>query len=108
MAFCCGCFEESLVWEKLSRGVSKPGGSHFFGNGPDCVADPFFRPSTVLVGAFDRPRKRKRTNRENPREKKRGKSPKIKRSPGGLHDGFWLGGSGEHPALLLLVLQNTA
>ena len=31
-----------LFWEKLNRGVSKPGGFPlFFGKGPDCVADPF-------------------------------------------------------------------
>ena len=35
------------IWEKLNRGVSKPGGFQtggfptFFGKGPDCVADPF-------------------------------------------------------------------
>ena len=33
---------EVLCWEKLNRGVSKPGGfPTFFGKGPDCVADPF-------------------------------------------------------------------
>ena len=46
----------------------------FFGKGPDCVADAF---GTVLVGALNRPRKRKRTNRENPRTipEKNGKIP---------------------------------
>ena len=28
-------------WEKVNRKVSKPGVSHFFNEGPDCVADPF-------------------------------------------------------------------
>ena len=36
----------------------------FFGKGPDCVADPF---GTAARGAVNRLRKRKRTNRENPR-----------------------------------------
>ena len=49
---------------------AKPGGFQtrvfptFFGKGPDCVADPS---GLFLVGALDRPRKRKGTNRENPR-----------------------------------------
>ena len=30
-----------LSLRKLNRGVSKPGGSHSFGKGSDCVADPF-------------------------------------------------------------------
>ena len=36
-----------MIWEKLNRGVSKPGGFQtggfptFFGKGSDCVADPF-------------------------------------------------------------------
>ena len=51
------------------------GVSHFFGKGPDCVADPF---GIVPVGDVNGPRKRKtnrenaRTNRENP-----GKSGKF-------------------------------
>ena len=50
---------------------AKPGGFQtrgfptFFGKGPDCGADP--RKGLFLVGALNRPRKRKRTNRENPR-----------------------------------------
>ena len=46
-------------------GEPKPGGFPFFsGRGPDCVADPS---GLFLVGAINRPRKRKRTNRQNPR-----------------------------------------
>ena len=33
--------QRHFIWEKLDRGVSKPGFPTFFGKGPDCVADPF-------------------------------------------------------------------
>ena len=52
-------------WEKLSRGVSKPGGSHFFSGKVQIVLRTLS--GLFLVGAVNRPRKRKRTNRENPR-----------------------------------------
>ena len=34
--------------------------TYFFGNGPDCVADPFG--NVLLAGSLNGPRKRKRTN----------------------------------------------
>ena len=56
---------KSANWEKLNRGVSKPG----------CFAPFLVKVQIVsrtlsglfLVGALNRPRKRNRTNRENPR-----------------------------------------
>ena len=70
-----------LSWEKLNRGVSKPGGFPLF-SGRSRLCRGLF-----LVGAV-RPRKRKRTNRENPRTipeqirkipKKSGKDKKDKK-----------------------------
>ena len=49
-------------WEKLNRGVSKPGGFPLFSGKVQIVSRTLF-----LVGALNRPRKRKGTNRENPR-----------------------------------------
>ena len=66
---------------KLNRGVSKPGGFPLFLGTVLIVS----RTLPALVGAFDRPRKGTRTNRENPRTipgqigkipKKSGKSQK--------------------------------
>ena len=35
-------FVRKMFWEKVNRGVSQTGGCPaFFGEGPDCVADPF-------------------------------------------------------------------
>ena len=75
-------FGGALDWEKLNRGVS-----HFFGKGPDCVADPF---GTVprwccLAANIGRERGKgqksgkssesPRANRENPEKNRKG--PKI-------------------------------
>ena len=67
----------SASWEKVNRGISKPGGFLLFsGKDPDCVADPFGtvpRRCFIAQKDIDRPRKRKRTNREIP-----GKIGKLK------------------------------
>ena len=52
-------------WEKLNRGVSKPGCFPLF-SGKVQIASRTLS-GLFLVGALNRPRKRKRTNRENPR-----------------------------------------
>ena len=52
-------------WEKLNRGVSKPGGFPLFWGKVQIVSQTLS--GLFLVGALDRPRKRKRTDRENPR-----------------------------------------
>ena len=54
-----------LIWEKLNRGVSKPGGFPLF-SGKVQIASRTLS-GLFLVGALNRPRQRKRTNRENPR-----------------------------------------
>ena len=55
----------NLVWEKLNRGVSKPGGFPLISGKVQIVSRTLS--GLFLVGALHRPRKRKRTNRENPR-----------------------------------------
>ena len=57
-----GC---KLYWEKLNRGCSKPGGFPLFSGKVRIVSRTLL--GLFLVGAVHRPRKRKRTNRENPR-----------------------------------------
>ena len=52
-------------WEKLNRGVSKPGGFPLFSGKVQIVSRTLS--GLFLVGALKRPRKRKKTNRENPR-----------------------------------------
>ena len=52
-------------WEKLNRGVSKPGCFPLFLGKVQIVSRTLS--GLFLVGALNRPRKRKRTNRENPR-----------------------------------------
>ena len=52
------------IWEKLNRGVSKPGASPLFSGNVQIVSRTLS--GLFLVGALNRPRKRKRTNRENP------------------------------------------
>ena len=52
-------------WEKLNRGVSKPGCFPLFSGQVQIVSRTLS--GLFLVGALNRPRKRKRTNRENPR-----------------------------------------
>ena len=52
-------------WEKLSQGVSRPGGVPLFSGKVQIVSRTLS--GLFLVGAVNRPRKRKRTNRENPR-----------------------------------------
>ena len=54
-----------VYWEKLNRGVSKPGGFPLFSGKVQIVS--WTLSGLFLVGALNRPRKRKRTNRENPR-----------------------------------------
>ena len=80
-------------------GEGKPGGfqtgrfSTFFGKGLDCVADPGFRDySSLVLLAINRPRKRERTNRENPGTNREGpnKDNKNQRFRKGLTDrGGW-------------------
>ena len=55
----------SYCWEKLNRGGSKPGGFPLFSGKVLIVLRTFSE--LFRVGAVNRPRKRKRTNRENPR-----------------------------------------
>ena len=52
-------------WEKLNRGVSKPGCFPLFSGKVQIVSRTLS--GLFLVGALKRPRKRKVTNRENPR-----------------------------------------
>ena len=52
-------------WEKLSRGVSKPGCFPLFSGKVQIMSRTLS--GLFLVGALNRPRKRKGTNRENPR-----------------------------------------
>ena len=54
-----------LSWVKLNRGVSKPGGFPLFSGKVQIVSRTLS--GLFLVGAVNRPRKRKRTNRENAR-----------------------------------------
>ena len=72
---------QDSYWEKLNRGVSKPGGFPLFSGKVQIVSRTFS--GLFLVGAVNRPRKRKRTNRENPEESrdKSGKSRKNRESP---------------------------
>ena len=53
------------LWEKLNRGVSKPGCFPLFSGKVQIVSRTLS--GLFLVGARNRPRKRKRTNRGNPR-----------------------------------------
>ena len=55
----------SIYWEKLNPGVSKPGCFPLFSGKVQIVSRTLS--GLFLVGALNRPRKRKRTNRENPR-----------------------------------------
>ena len=55
---------QQIYWEKLNRGVSKPGCFPLFSGKVQIVSRTLSGLS--LVGALNRPRKRKRTNRENP------------------------------------------
>ena len=56
---------QSLSWEKLNRGVSKPRYLPLFSGKVQIVSRALS--GLFLVGALNRLRKRKRTNRENPR-----------------------------------------
>ena len=58
------CFPQK-DWEKLNRGVSKPGGFPLFSGAVQSVSRTLS--GLFLVGALNGPRQRKRTNRENPR-----------------------------------------
>ena len=53
------------IWEELNRGVSKPGCFPLFSGKVQIVSRTLS--GLFLVGALNRPRKRKGTNRENPR-----------------------------------------
>ena len=53
-----------IHWEKLNRGVSKPGCFPLFSGKVQIVSRTLS--GLFLVGALNRPRKRKRTNREDP------------------------------------------
>ena len=55
----------SAYWEKLNRGVSKPGCFPLFSGKVQIVSRTLS--GLFLVGALNRPRKRNGTNRENPR-----------------------------------------
>ena len=55
----------SIYWQKLSWGGCKPGGFPLFSGKVQIVSRTLS--GLFLVGALDRPRKRKGTNRENPR-----------------------------------------
>ena len=55
----------NLNWEKLKRGVSKPAGFPLFSGKVLIVSRTLS--GLFLAGAVNRPKKRKRTNRENPR-----------------------------------------
>ena len=58
-------FPRAVNWEKLNPGVSKPGCFPLFSGEVQIVSRTLS--GLFLVGALNRPRKRKRTNRENPR-----------------------------------------
>ena len=60
-----GSLPRSPSWEKLNRGGSKPGCFPLFLGKVQIVSRTLSE--LFLVGAFNTPRKRKRTNRENPR-----------------------------------------
>ena len=60
-----GCANSCGFWEKLNRGVSKPGCFPLFSGQVQIVSRTLS--GLFLVGALNRPGKRKRTNRENPR-----------------------------------------
>ena len=63
---CCEeLFCKCKVWEKLNRGVSKPGCFPSFLGKVQIVSRTLS--GLFLVGALNRSRKRKRNNRENPR-----------------------------------------
>ena len=70
-----------FYWEKLNRGVSKPGCFPLFSGKVQIVSQTLS--GLFLVGALNRPRKRKRTNRENPRTipEQIGKIPENRESP---------------------------
>ena len=62
------CWISNIIthsWEKLNRGVSKPGCFPLFSGKVQIVSRTLS--GLFLVGALNRPRKRKRTNRENSR-----------------------------------------
>ena len=61
---CFACFR-LLSWERLNRGVSKPGCFPLFSGMVQIVSRTLS--GLFLAGALNRPRKRKGTNRENPR-----------------------------------------
>ena len=66
--------------EQLNRGVSKPGCFPLFSGKVQIVSRTLS--GLFLVGALNRPRRRKVTNRENPRSpSKSGKSKKNRESP---------------------------
>ena len=78
--------DPTFFWEKLNRGVSKPGGVPLFSGAVQIVSRTLS--GLFLVGALKRPRKRKKTNRENFRDHPRanrenpekiGKVPKRKK-----------------------------
>ena len=68
-------------WEKLNRGVSKPGCFPLFSGKVQIVSRTLS--GLFLVGALNRPRKRERTNRKipGPSPSKSGKSQKNRESP---------------------------
>ena len=68
-------------WEKLNRGVSKPGGFLLFSGKVQIVSQTLS--GLFLVGAVNRPRKRKRANQKNPRRVpgQIGKIPENQESP---------------------------
>ena len=57
--------KRGAFWEKLNRGVSKPGDFPLFSGKVQIVSRTLS--GLFLLGALNRPRKRKGTNRENPR-----------------------------------------
>ena len=65
MNLCATTFPTKKKWEKLNRGVSKPGGFPLFSGKVLIVSRTLS--GLFLVGAVHRPRKRKRGNQENPR-----------------------------------------
>ena len=73
--------KEGVFWDKLNRGVSKPGCFPLFSGKVQMVSRTLS--GLFLVGALNRPRKRKRTNRENPRTipEQIGKIQKNRESP---------------------------
>ena len=77
-----------FVWEKLNRGGSKPGGFPLFFLGKIQTVSQTLS-GLFLVGAVNRPRKRKMTNRENPRRVPReiGKVSKTTKKEGQVQIG---------------------